>query len=84
MPQSISAQVAQTDVDPAVLVSHVHKANHAKSNLLVGHVTQIMHDRSILLPPEARLGKDLVERDSANQAARSFGIFNTVVTELLP
>ena len=59
-PQPISGQIAQTEVDPAVLVSNVHEADHAKCDLFVGHITKVESNATILLPSKPWLREILV------------------------
>ena len=46
----ITSEIPEGEIDPSVLVRHVHEANHPKDGLLVGHVAEILGGCTVLLP----------------------------------
>lgn len=60
-PQPVTSQVPQRDIDPSFLVCNIHQPNHTNDDLFIGHVRDILDNSAILLPPEPRLSKVLVQ-----------------------
>ncbi len=57
----IASQVAETDVNSAILVGDEHEVNHAENSFFISHLIDIVDDCSILLLSEARLGEIAVQ-----------------------
>ena len=71
MLEPVAREVSERQVDPMFLVRDIHQTNHAKYNLLVGHISDILDDGAILLTAEPRPRKVLVQlRDNLRATLR--------------
>jgi hypothetical protein len=57
----ITGEIPKGEIDPSILVRHIHEANHSKNGFLVGHVAEVLRSCVVLLPSKPGLLKVLVE-----------------------
>lgn len=57
----ITSEIPEGEIDPSVLMRNIHEANHSKNSLFVGHVTEVLSSRAVLLPPKPGFLEVLVE-----------------------
>lgn len=57
----LASQVAQTDVHPTFLMCNILEVDHTENNVLIGHVTDVVNDSSILLGGEPGLTEVAIE-----------------------
>jgi len=57
----VSSKVAKAQIDPTLLVGDIHESDHAKHDLFIGHLSDGIHNRAVLLLRKPGLRKVAVE-----------------------